>query len=210
MASFFERSLGITAHPKHDPVQWNIQWEQMMSKLLTPAAMHQFLQLSEASVTGEEILSNHRKRIQDLCTQQRNLTINTASCFALHDFEAKWLKTDKLVRQKHLLEGIVRTCAITSGMEDSRLCCEEITLANLQARNGQEFLDLLSFFMVKDTSSTPTTPILLCNPRWDKMIGKHRKNLSERDKIFHAYYDGVRNVFICKPYCNVQDLVRTY
>jgi hypothetical protein len=118
--------------------------------------------------------------------------------FALRDFESKWLESNESVRQKHLLEGFVRTCTMTSGMENSRLYCEEMTLSNLQRGNGRAFLDLLKFFMIGDTSSVPTTAILLPNPRLDQEIGKRRKDWSEQDKIYHAYYDGIRNVFICE------------
>ena len=34
--------------------------------------------------------------------------------------------------EKHLLEGIVRTCTMMVGMEDYRLYCEEISLPFLE------------------------------------------------------------------------------
>lgn len=143
----------------------------------------------------DEILTNHRSRLRHLCMIQQRLTKVAATSFALDDFESKWLKASPAYRQTHILEGMVRTCTMTAGMEDSRLTCEEITLLRLQKDGGRGFLALLKEFMLDDPTSLPTTPILLPNRQWDWM------GVNKPSPVIRAYMDGNRNLFICEFRC---------
>lgn len=196
MASAYAASIGITTDPKKDPFRWNKQWEYVVKTMVEGGLLSTMMEHSDEGCDSEQILSNHRQRIQGLQNQQKGLTIYAGECFALHDFESKWLGSTVAIRQHHILEGLVRLCA--AGMEDERTSCPELTLVDLEKGNGRGYLDLLNYFMVDDTIITPTSPILLPNPRLDKQMGKGRKDLSENDKILQAYFEGVRNVFICE------------
>jgi hypothetical protein len=79
MASYFERSIGITSDPKQDPVQWNRQWEKLLRVIIRAGHYHRVWQKS--TVEEDEMLSAHRKRLQDLCVQQKHLTTYAASFF---------------------------------------------------------------------------------------------------------------------------------
>lgn len=199
MASVFESSIGITADPKTNAVRWNEQWEYSMRQAMAGKIISGIMEYSRQHCEDMEgTLSDHRQQLHNLCNQQQSLSTNAASCFAVHDFESKWLESTIAVRKRHIVEGLVRTCT-DHGMEESRLSCPEMTLDVLQSGGGRGYLDMLKYFMIDVTSATAlTTPIILSNPRWDKMMGKGRKDIPEHDKILQAYYDGIRNVFICE------------
>jgi hypothetical protein len=110
---------------------------------------------------------------------QKNLTLVAARSFAADNFESKWINSDASDGEKHLLEGMVRTCDTMPGMEDHCFNCDEITLPYLQNDRGRGYLNLLKHYMLEDLSS-PSEPIFLPNPRWDSMMGKNKKNLSDR------------------------------
>jgi hypothetical protein len=102
-------------------------------------------------------------------------------------------------RKKHLLEGVVRTCTMMHGMEDYRMHCNEVSLPFLEKDGGRGYLRLLKHFMVKDPTSVSKVPIYLPSPQWDQFaMGKEENSLSEKELAFKAYYDGVRNTFICE------------
>lgn len=201
MASAYAKCIGVTTDPKKDPFHWNKQWENVVEQMVEKRLLSDMMECSKGDCDSEGILSNHRQRVQGLQYHQKGLTNYAAECFAVHDFESKWLGSTIAVRQRHILEGLVRTSAI--GTEDARTFCPELTLVGLEKGNGRGYFDLLNYFMVDDTSestsesTTSTPPILLLNPRLDEQMGKGRKDLSENDKILHAYFDGVRSFFIC-------------
>lgn len=204
MDTFWAREFKLADCHK-EPLKWNTQCESLSKDFASVDLLEHLTAMKLTSATGssgsedEEMLSTHRNIIQDLCLQQRELTMTAARFFAMDDFEAKWLRSSASTREKHLLEGIVRTCTMAPGMEDTRLYCYEITLSLLQKAGGRGYLNLLKKFLIADTTLTPTTPILITNPQWDQMIGKNKSNLSESNKIMQAYMEGTRNIFICKP-----------
>jgi hypothetical protein len=145
------------------------------------------------------ILTDHRHRLHLLCNFQNHLTIEAVLSFIRDNFESKWLESSASYREKHLLEGMVRTCTMMQGVEDYRMHCEEISLPYLEKDGGRGYLRLLKHFMVKDPTSVSTVPIYLPSPQWDRFVmGREESTLSEKELAFKAYYDGVRNTFICE------------
>ena len=196
---FISQELGF-ADCRKDPAKWNEQWEDYL-KVLAPVNIMKksFMMLPED--VEEEILSNHRGRVRDLCEFQKRLTVVAAESLTRDHFESKWLKSSASQREKHILEGMVRTCTAASGMEDHRMICDEVTLPYLQKDGGRGFLGLLKCFMIEDPTVGHEDPIYISNPRWDAMVGKKRKDLSERELIMQAYGDGIRNTFLCESWC---------
>jgi len=159
----------------------------------------QHLLLVLPELGGEETLTNHRNRLRALYDIQNRLTLAAALSFERDNYESKWLQSSASYREKHLLEGMVRTCTMMYGMEDHRIYCNEITLPSLEKDGGRGYLRLLKHFMVKDLTSVSKAPIYLSSSQWDRFVmGKEEYALSEKELTFKAYYDGVRNTFICK------------
>src|ERR1700733_6846124 len=182
-----------------DPAKWNEVWERVIKGYGSTDVLQRFETKGITDAEADELLLNSSTRLRYLCDCQHRLTIRAACAFAEGDFESKWLRSNINVREKHLLEGIMRTCDLkVPFIEDERANCQEVTLPFLQKAKGRGFLTLLRHFMHEDTSSIPTTPIFLSSPRWDRMIGRNRKNLSDKLKIAQAYCDGNRNEFICE------------
>jgi len=147
----------------------------------------------------QAILTDHRHRLRLLCEFQSHLTIAVVQAFVRDNFQLKWLQSSVSYREKHLLEGMVRTCTMMRGMEDYRMHCEEISLPYLEKDGGCGYLRLLKHFMIKDPTSVSTVPIYLPSPQWDRFVmGREESALSEKELAFKAYYDGVRNTFICE------------
>jgi hypothetical protein len=88
---------------------------------------------------------------------QRRTTSEAEQFFATDDFESEWIQSGAAYREKHLLEGMVRTCDM--GLEDDRMESDEVTLPYLQKANGRGFLTLLKHFMLDDASFIPSEPI---------------------------------------------------
>ena len=142
----------------------------------------------------QEMLTDHRHRLRILCNFQNRLTIAMAQSFVRDNFQSKWLAASLSHREKHLLEGMVRTCTMVQGMEDYRIYCEEISLPYLEKDGGRGYLRMLTHFMVKDPTSVSTVPIYLPSPQWDRFVmGREESTLSETELALKAYYDGVRN-----------------
>lgn len=147
----------------------------------------------------EEILTNHRSRLRELSIFQNTLTVLAMESFTRNNFELEWLKLSAFDRQKHLLEGMVRTCTMMPVMENHRIFCDEITLPFLERGEGRGYLGLLKHFMVKDSASVSKVPIYISSPRWDWMVKFTNGNdVSEKELAMRAYSEGVRNSFICK------------
>jgi hypothetical protein len=202
-------SYGLKHFPNHTkPVEWNEMWERMIKKNRSFDVLQQYTSKGVDAKDMEGLLLNSSIRRRDLCATQHKLTIRAERAFT-NDFESKWLRLSKRTRQKHLLEGMVRTCENGAPMmEDDRAFCDEVTLPYLQKAGGQGFLTLLRHFMLKDASSVSSTPIFLPNPLWDHMIGRNRKNLPDEHKAVQAYCDTGRNEFICMdiPWLELSDV----
>jgi len=85
-------------------------------------------------------------------------------------------------------------------MEGHRIFCNEITLPFLEKVEGRGYLRLLKHFMVEDPTSLSKAPIYISNPRWDQLLPNNSGNKpSEKELVSKAYYDGIRNTFICVP-----------
>jgi hypothetical protein len=126
------------------------------------------------------------------------MTSEAEQFFATDAFKSEWIQSGAAYREKHLLEGMVRTCDM--GMEDDRIESDEVTLPYLQKANDRGFLTLLKHFILDDASPIPSEPIFIPSPRWDCMMGKNPKNLSNVEKAWQAYTEGIRNEFTCKPF----------
>jgi hypothetical protein len=180
---------------RKEPAKWNQQWEHQLKQI----ASVNILQKSTLSDDTEDILTHHRTRLRELCIFQNNLTVLAAD-FAQDNFESKWVKSSTAHREKHLLEGIVRTSTELLGMEGYRIFCDEITLPFLEKDEGRGYLRLLKHFMVEDPTSLSKAPIYISNPRWDQLLPNNGGNKpSEKELALKAYYDGIRNTFICVP-----------
>jgi len=200
MQSYMQSLLSATtvfADCRKEPAKWNDQWEQRLKTFGSVNLMRVvFLFLPEST---EQILTDHRYRLRLLCELQTRLTATTALFFGREYFESKWLKSSGSYREKHLLEGMVRTCTMMYGMEDHRMHCHEITLPFLEKDGGRGYLRLLKHFMVKDLTSVSKAPIYLPSLEWDRFaMGREECDLSEKELAFKAYHEGIRNTFICE------------
>lgn len=153
---------------------------------------------TQPPVTDEGIAS-HRSAIRALCTSQRTLTVLAHQRLTLDDLERKWLSLDASARQHHLLQGMMRACRRPIE-QNERLHCDEVTLPFLQKGNGRGFLDLLSSFKVDDTTTIPTEPVFLPNPRFEHMLQPGSSNESDRQIFFRASATLHRNQFICEQH----------
>lgn len=179
---------------RKEPDKWNQQWEDHLTIFGSVSLIQGLSESME-----EEALTDHRHRLRALCKFQNELTVMAAQCFGQYDFGSNWLKLSVSDREKHLLEGMVRTCTMMRGMEDYRMYCPEVSLPYLEKNGGRGYLRLLKYFMVKDPTLVATMPIYLPSAQWDRYVmGKQESALSGKELVFKAYYDGVRNTFICK------------
>ncbi|KIM82390.1 hypothetical protein PILCRDRAFT_820225 [Piloderma croceum F 1598] len=190
-------AMGFTTDSREDPAKWNRRWEARLKKNSSVNMMEKSLAMFPKGAE-QGILTDHRHRLRLLCNFQNHLTIAAMQSFVRDNFESKWLESSVSYREKHLLEGMIRTCTMMQGMEDYRAHCEEISLLYLEKDGGRGYLRLLKHFMVKDPTSVSTVPIYLPSPQWDRFVmGREDSTLSEQELAFKAYYDGVRNTFIC-------------
>lgn len=141
-----------------DPVAWNASWEAMAPGL---SGMHGGWGPQYGEIT-EPFLVEYRSCFQQLCFLQQNLSAQTDLCFRL-GFKRTWQGTTVEVRKKHMLEGHVRTC-IMSEDDSQRSICGDITLEGLAKDGGKGFLDLLQFYHLDNSTSTPTSPTLYPYP----------------------------------------------
>ena len=191
-------AMGFNTDCREEPAKWNRGWEARL-KIFSSANIVKESLATVPKGAEQTILTDHRHRLRILCHFQNRLTIAAMLSFVRDNFESKWLELSVSYREKHLLEGMVRTCTMMQGMEDYRMHCEEISLPYLEKDGGRGYLRLLKHFMVKDPTSVSTVPIYLPSPQWDRfMLGREESTLSERELAFKAYYDGVRNTFICE------------
>lgn len=192
---FWSTENDLIPDPRKEPSKWNEMWEELT--LAYDASTHSMRMkgMFDGQPT-DDILANHRNRMQLLCEHQLELTNAAAISFARDDFEAKWLQSSADYREKHLLEGLVRTSAMTPTMSDQRALCAEVTIARMQDRGGKGFLTLLKLGML-DTVSLPKTALFLPSRRWDKIVQRNKPGLTEHDIAIQAYCDGIRNNYIC-------------
>src|ERR1700691_5941320 len=101
---------------RKEPAKWNRQWEDHLTIFGSVSLMQG---LSESMEEGA--LTGHRHRLRALCEFQNKLTVVAAQSFGQYDFESNWLKSSVSDREKHILEGMVRTCTMMHGMEDYRM-----------------------------------------------------------------------------------------
>lgn len=186
---------------RKEPAKWNQQWEERLRIVTSTNLMQVSLPMLPESIE-EEIFTNHRNRLRNLCSFQNELTVTAAMSFGRDNFESEWLKSSTSLREKHLLEGMVRTCTMMLGMENHRMLCDEISLPFLEKDGGHGYLRLLKHFMVKDPCYVSKVPIYLSGPQWVRfMMGREDSALSEKELAFKTYYDDARNTFICEqPY----------
>jgi hypothetical protein len=191
-------AVGFSADCREEPAKWNREWEAKLKILSSGNMMKESLAMIPKGAE-QAILTDHRHRLRLLCKFQSHLTIAAVQAFVRDNFQSKWLQSSVSYREKHLLEGMVRTCTMMRGMEDYRMHCEEISLQYLEKDGGRGYLRLLKHFIVKDPTSVSTVPIYLPSPQWDRFVmGRDESTLSEKELAFKAYYDGVRNTFICE------------
>lgn len=113
------------------------------------------------------------------------------------NLESRWLSISAPSRRAHLLEGIVRTCRM-DGIEQQRLFANEVTVSNMERNGGMVFLRVLKDAVLDDSTSVPTTPKLLSNPRFEKLITTKRKGSSDNARIIQETFKVTRNLVICK------------
>lgn len=141
-----------------DPVAWNASWEAMAPGL---SGMHGGWGPQYGEIT-EGFLVEYRFCFGQQCFLQQSLSAQTDLCFRL-GFKGTWLGTTIGVRKKHMLEGHVRMC-IMSEDDCHRSVCGDITLEGLAKDGGKGFLELLQFYHLDDSTSTPTSPTLYPYP----------------------------------------------
>jgi hypothetical protein len=184
-----------------DKRQWNAQWESYvstMNRIGNPIIIHQIAYgLSTMGHRGatQSLLDHLRINYPALWSMQGTLTEKALNAFVRDHLERRWQATDGTSREAHLLEGLARTCAQPKGVDQQRLMCPELTLANMQEGDGQGFLDLLKSYILDDYFTRPRKPFFLPNSHYDySQIDETR--LSEDQKIFREYLSVDRNMFI--------------
>ncbi|RDB23892.1 hypothetical protein Hypma_008890 [Hypsizygus marmoreus] len=122
-----------------DAMAWNAAWEKIAAAE-TPVLMSSATSDSVARRYGEaseSMLTIYQSYYHRLCVLQLQLTAMATMSIA---------------------KGHIRVSPST-GFEDYRALCGDITLASLEKDNGAGFLKLLEVYLHDDISSVPKTPI---------------------------------------------------
>jgi hypothetical protein len=135
-----------------DPVVWNLSWEARASDFI---GSHE---IGESwGEVDETFLAAHRACFEGLCFLQYDLSLSASEYYAL-GFEGRWRNVAQGVRQKHMLEGHVRTCMADEG-DAVRSYCSDICLEPMASDSGKLFLDLLQRYLLDDITRPSATPI---------------------------------------------------
>lgn len=180
-----------------DRRQWNAQWESYLERAQFPILFYQLAyRWSSMGHSGarDSQLMGIRTNFRSMCLMQRNLTERILHAIVRDHFESRWQEAEESVRERHLLEGLVRTCAHPQGAEQSRLLCPEVTLEKLQDSQGRAFLNLLKSYILDEYSAVPKKPLLLPSGR----LNDPPEAMSELDNIIREELIIDRNSFICK------------
>jgi len=120
-------AVGFSAE---EPAKWSRGWEARLKIFSSVNMMKKSLAMIPKG-SEQAILTDHRHRLRLLCKFQSHLTIAAVQAFVRDNFQSKWLQSSVSYREKHLLEGMVRTCTMMRVMEDyptkpniSRVNCE--------------------------------------------------------------------------------------
>lgn len=202
-------SMPTTLKEGTDKHQWNAQWElfvSSMNRIVNPIIIYQLdysLRTLGHRGAAQALLDHLRINYRALWSMQGMLTARALDAFVRDHLELRWRATDGTLREKHLLEGLARTCAQPKGTEHERILCPELTLANMQEGDGQGFLDLLKSYILDDYFTGNQKPIFLPNSRY--RVDETR--LSETEKMLREKLYVDRNIFISESWTHQQIFV---
>ncbi|KAJ7469611.1 hypothetical protein FB451DRAFT_1368571 [Mycena latifolia] len=121
--------------------------------------------------------------------------------FTEDDFEAHWMRGcskqgSKIEREEFILEGLVRTCQVSSEYEGYRSWCPEITLKRLNHGSGKGFINLLNQLRYQNFDDFPPHYNTVPNAVFEKNNSVGGPNLHTGCVIISKMLEGRRTYFL--------------
>lgn len=185
--------------PDAAPAAWNTIWEQIALQYTLVINHSKTFQrderLTPTPADDQWTLSFYRSLYHETCVLQHKLTLAAAEAYST-GFERHWKAAPEAVRQKHLLEGHVRTSVACVDADIYRLFCGDVTLPSLQIDSGRGFLRLVKVYLHDDLDAPPTTPKTY---PYNKSIGPlfPQVELTD-DNPMNAVRSIGRDMYVCK------------
>jgi hypothetical protein len=164
-----------------DRTGWNQKWETNLSDIygsniiikLSEQDLGRYMNEIPVSAPNADFVQQMTDQRDRLCILQRNLTLKAATRFTADEFETAWIEKSDDVREKWILEGLVRTCERDSQIEAFRQWAPETALERLQSQGGSGFLRLMKALLIPDPRPgfIPNNFKNLPNEVFDVMVG---------------------------------------